>query len=89
MENPMTEVLVFTTSTCPWCRRTKKYLAAKGLSFTEVDVERDEGALKQVVETTGWTAAPVLKVGETWILGFDPPAIERALSQAGLGARTG
>lgn len=81
----MTEVLVFTTSACPWCRRTKKYLAAKGLSFTEVDVERDEEALEQMVETTGWKAAPVLKVGEAWILGFDPPAIERALSRAGLG----
>lgn len=82
----MTEVLVFTASICPWCKRAKEYLAAKDLSFREVNVERDEEAFRRMVETTGRTAVPALKVGEAWILGFHPPTIERALDQAGLGA---
>jgi glutaredoxin 3 len=86
MENPMTQVLVFTTSTCPWCRRAKECLAAKGLSFREVNVERDEEAFRQMVEMTGRMAVPVLKIGETWLVGFHPPTIERALTRTGLGA---
>jgi len=78
------EVLVYTTSTCPWCRRAKEYLANKNLSFREVNVERDEGAAREMVEATGQTAVPVLKIEGTWIVGFHPPTIERVLAEAGL-----
>ena len=80
----MTEVLVFTTSTCPWCRRAKEYLANKNLSFREVNVERDAGAAAEMVEATGQTAVPVVKIGESWVVGFHPPTIDRALERAGL-----
>ena len=80
----MTEVTVFTTSTCPWCRRAKEYLAARGLSFREVNVERDAGAAQEMVGATGQSAVPVVKIGETWIVGFHPPTIDGALARAGL-----
>lgn len=82
----MNEVLVFTTSTCPWCKRTKDYLADKSLSFREINVERDEEAAAEMFEKTGQSAVPVIKIGETWIVGFHPPTIERELTRAGLGA---
>ncbi len=81
MENPMTEVLVFTTSTCPWCRRAKECLAAKGLSFREVNVERDASAARTIQKQTGQTGVPVIKIGSKWIVGFDKPAIERELAR--------
>ncbi len=82
----MTEVVVFTTSTCPWCGRANEYLAGKNLSFREMNVERDEEAAKAMVEKTGQSAVPVIKIGETWIVGFHPPTIERELAKAGLPA---
>ncbi len=78
------EVLVFTTSTCPWCKRAKDYLADNNLSFREVNVERDEEAAAEMVKETGQSAVPVIKIGETWIVGFHPPTIERVLAKAGL-----
>ena len=80
----MTEVMVFTTSTCPWCRRAKEYLAARDLSFREVNVERDAAAAEEMVGATGQSAVPVIKIGETYIVGFHPPTIERELAKAGL-----
>ncbi|QIN84488.1 NrdH-redoxin [Rubrobacter tropicus] len=80
----MAEVLVFTTSTCPWCRRAKEYLANKNLSFREVNVERDAAAAEEMVEATGQSAVPALKIGDTWVVGFHPPTIDRAFARAGL-----
>ena len=85
----MSEVMVFTTSTCPWCRRAKEYLAARGLSFREVNVERDAEAAEEMVEATGQTAVPVVKIGETWVVGFHPPTIDQTLARAGRGAGRG
>lgn len=82
----MSEVVVFTTSTCPWCRRAKEYLANKNLSFREVNVERDAEAAEEMVQATGQMAVPVVKIGETWVVGFHPPTIDQTLARAGLGA---
>lgn len=82
----MSEVVVFTTSACPWCRRAKEYLANKNLSFREVNVERDAEAAEEMVQATGQTAVPVVKIGETWVVGFHPPTIDQTLDRAGLGA---
>lgn len=85
----MSEVVVFTTSTCPWCRRAKEYLANKNLSFREVNVERDAEAAEEMVQATGQMAVPVVKIGETWVVGFHPPTIDQTLARAGLGAGRG
>ena len=38
-------VIIFTSSSCPWCNRVKQYLRQKRFRFREVNVERDpEGA---------------------------------------------
>jgi len=34
-------VVVFTTSSCPWCIRVKKYLRDNNIRFREINVERD------------------------------------------------
>lgn len=84
----MTEISVYTTSTCPWCRQAKQHLTGKNLPFREVNVERDEGAAREMVEKTGQAAVPVVKIGDVWIVGFHPPTIERELARVGLGAGT-
>lgn len=88
-QNEMTEVRVYTTSACPWCTRAKEYLAGKNLSFREVNVERDGEAASAMIEATGQAAVPVIKIGATWIVGFHPPSIDRALAEADLGAGRG
>jgi glutaredoxin len=38
-------VIIFTSSSCPWCNRVKQYLSERRFRFREVNVERDpEGA---------------------------------------------
>ena len=77
----MSKVLVFSTSTCSWCRRAKRYLKERGVPFKEINVERDADAAREIVRKTGQTGVPVIKIGSRWIVGFDKEQIDRELAR--------
>ena len=49
----MARPVIFSTSTCSWCLRAKKYFREKGVSFKEISVEKDPGAARDLVKKTG------------------------------------
>ena len=77
----MARVVLFSTSTCSWCRRAKRYFKERGVPFKEVDVERDQQAARDIVRKTGQTGVPVIKIGSSWIVGFDKERIEKELAR--------
>jgi glutaredoxin 3 len=77
----VSKVLVFSTSTCSWCRRAKRYLKERGVPFKEINVERDADAAREIVRKTGQTGVPVIKIGSRWIVGFDKEQIDRELAR--------
>jgi glutaredoxin 3 len=77
----MAKVILFSTTTCSWCRRAKKYLKENKIPFKEINVERDPSAARDVARKTGQTGVPVIKIGSKWIVGFDQPAIARELAR--------
>jgi glutaredoxin 3 len=77
----VSKVLVFSTSTCSWCRRAKRYLKERGVPFKEINVERDADAAREIVRKTGQTGVPVIKIGSRWIVGFDKGQIDRELAR--------
>jgi glutaredoxin 3 len=76
-EKERAKVVLFSTTTCSWCRRAKKYFKESRVPFREVNVERDASAARMIRKQTGQTGVPVIKIGSKWIVGFDQPAIER------------
>ena len=75
----MAKVILFSSTTCSWCRRAKKYFKENKIPFREINVERDASAARDIQKKTGQTGVPVIKIGSKWIVGFDKPAIEREL----------
>jgi len=75
------KVLLFSTSTCSWCRRAKRYFKERGIPFKETNIERDADAARDIVRKTGQTGVPVIKIGSSWIVGFDKQRIERELAR--------
>ena len=73
------KVLVFTTPTCPWCVRVKRYLTEQKITFREVDVSRDQAAARDLVRRTGQMGVPVVEIGGRPVVGFDKPRIDRML----------
>lgn len=81
----MAKVIVYSTPTCPYCARAKQLLKAKGVQFEDKDVSRDPAAASEMIKKSGQRAVPVLEIGGTIIVGYDPRRIEEALAAAGEG----
>ncbi|HZY57006.1 MAG TPA: glutaredoxin family protein [Rubrobacteraceae bacterium] len=75
----MSKVVLFSTSTCSWCRRAKRYFKDHRVPFKEVDVGRAPKAARDIARKTGQTGVPVIKIGNRWIVGFDKERIEKEL----------
>ena len=73
--------MLFSTSTCSWCRRAKRYFKEQLVPFKEVNIERDPDAAREIVRKTGQTGVPVIKIGSSWIVGFDKERIEKELAR--------
>jgi glutaredoxin 3 len=77
----MPKVVLFSTSTCSWCRRAKRYFKEHGVPFKEINVERDQQAARDIARKTGQTGVPVIKIGGRWIVGFDRDRIDKELTR--------
>ena len=59
----------------------KEYLTQKGVEFKDVNVQEDDEAAAEMIRKSGQMGVPVLDMNGTIIIGFDRPAIDRALQQ--------
>ncbi|MEM2137995.1 MAG: glutaredoxin domain-containing protein [Candidatus Anstonellaceae archaeon] len=74
------DVIVYSTQTCPYCVMAKRYLSEKGVKYTDYDVGSDQRRAFEMLQKTGQMGVPVLDIKGTVIVGFDRPAIDRALA---------
>ena len=72
-------VKVYTTSTCPWCVKTKEFLKASNIKYNEVNVGMDEKSRNEMFEKSGQFGVPVTDVNGTIIVGYDKEALKKAL----------
>lgn len=56
----------------------KEFLSQKGISYTERDVSKDEGAIKDL-KGMGIMTTPVTKINGDVIVGFDQEKMEKLL----------
>jgi len=73
------QVELYTTSWCPYCKKARDFFNAKGISFTEYDVEKDKDAARRLQELGGHSGVPVAVIDGQRIHGFSAAAYERAL----------
>ncbi len=76
------EVIVYTTPTCPWCQMVKRYLQARGIPYTEIDVSADYNAAMEMVRKSGQTGVPVVEIDGEIVVGFDRERIDQLLGLA-------
>ena len=67
----MSDVTIYTKEGCPYCAAAKKHYTEEGVSFTEIDVHKTEGALDELLKlSSGKRIVPVI-VGDGDVkLGF-------------------
>lgn len=74
------KVIVYSTTTCPYCRMAKDYLTKYNISFVNKDVSEDREAAKEMIERTGQRGVPVIDVDGKIIVGFNQSEIKEALN---------
>ncbi|GIX15940.1 MAG: glutaredoxin-3 [Rhodothalassiaceae bacterium] len=68
----MAEVVIYTKSYCPYCRRAKALLRDKGVAFTEMDVEHDAARFAEMVARAGGRrTVPQIFIGGRHVGGCD------------------
>lgn len=72
-------VKVYSTSTCPYCIRAKEFLKASNITFENIDVGVDQEAAKEMMDKSGQMGVPVIDIDGQIIVGFDKPAVSKAL----------
>lgn len=74
----MNDVVVFSSSTCPYCTLAKNHLTEKGVAFVEKNVSSDKEARKELM-AMGHMGVPVVVINGTEIVGFDKDRIDSLL----------
>mgnify|MGYP001163323295 CR=1 FL=1 len=68
----MTDIAIYTKSWCPYCIRAKALLSSKGVSFTEIDIEKHpEERPTMIARAGGRTTVPQIFIGERHVGGAD------------------
>ncbi len=72
-------VKIYTTTHCPYCVMAKEFFKKNNVKYTEINVEEDEAAAEEMIEKSGQMGVPVIDINGEIIVGFNKPAIEKAL----------
>ena len=75
----MAKVIVYSTKTCPWCKKTKEFFKANGVKYTEKDVGSDKKAAEAAVKKSGQMGVPVTDANGVIVVGFDEEKLKKAL----------
>ncbi|MFC1899887.1 glutaredoxin family protein [Chloroflexota bacterium] len=73
-------VIIYSTPTCPYCKKAKEYLIEKGIKFTDYDVAANHSKAQEMIQKSGQMAVPVIVIGEEIVVGFDQGQLDKVLS---------
>jgi len=74
------EVVIYSTPTCPYCKRAKDYLTQKGISYTDYDVAKDRDKAKEMIDKSKQMGVPVIIVDGEVVVGFNQAKLDSLLS---------
>ncbi|MGD2278484.1 MAG: glutaredoxin domain-containing protein [Candidatus Omnitrophota bacterium] len=73
------KVTVYSTSSCPYCLKTKQFLSDNNIEYEDIDVSYNQEKAQEMVQKSGQMGVPVLDIEGEIIVGFDKERISRAL----------
>ncbi|CAG0987228.1 hypothetical protein ANRL2_02913 [Anaerolineae bacterium] len=79
----MKKVSMYTLSTCPWCRKTKKFFTERNIPFDYIDYDlADDETQKRILtdmERHGASAFPYVMIENDIVEGYNPDKYTRLL----------
>jgi glutaredoxin len=72
----LAKVTMYTLSTCPWCRKTKKFFTEHNIpfEFTDYDLadEATQDKIMRELDAVGATGFPFVRIGDQIVEGYRP-----------------
>lgn len=78
MGDIMSEIVLYSSDTCPHCDAAKRYLKEKGFTYLEKNVQTDQNSRKELIDK-GYRGVPVIIIDDVEIVGFDKVRINEIL----------
>ena len=66
----MSNVVIYTTRICSYCRLAKDLLKRKGIAFSEVDVSEDDDKRDWLFKASGQRTVPQIFINDQSVGGF-------------------
>ena len=70
------QVIMYSTEWCSYCRKARKYFAARNIAYKEYDIEKDSRAMREY-KKIGGRGVPVILVGDKRMNGFTQRGFDR------------
>ncbi len=77
---PQKRVTVYSTPTCTFCNKLKKYFNKHGIKYTDIDVSRNQQAAMEMARKSGQRGVPQTEIDGQIIVGFDTAKLSRLLN---------
>ena len=72
-------VKVYSTPTCPWCRRTKQFLENNGIKYQDMNVADDKAAREEMINVTHQMSVPTIMIDGEIVIGFKEGRAQRKI----------
>ncbi len=78
------KIVLYTTTTCPFCKMQKDYLKSKNIDFSEILVDENPEEAQKMIELSGQLGVPFTVITKDdgsleKILGFDKARLDSIL----------
>jgi glutaredoxin 3 len=73
------QVKVYSTPTCPWCKKAKQFLDANGIKYQDLNVAEDKTARDEMINTTHQMAVPTIAVDGEYVIGYNEKSLKEKL----------
>ena len=72
-------VKVYSTATCPWCKKVKSFLTENRIEYQEFNVAEDKAARDEMISKSGQMGVPVIEIDGDIVIGFDQARLKKRL----------
>lgn len=76
----MAQVTVYSTPSCPWCKKAKQLLEANKVAYNDLDVASNASARGDMVKKSGQLGVPVIDIDGKIVVGYDEGQIRKLLA---------
>jgi len=75
----MSQVTIYTTPSCVYCRMAKEFFKKNNVAYEEHNVAEDDRAREEMVKKSRQLGVPVIDVNGEIFVGFDQKGLKKAL----------